>query len=143
MTDGKLNNIVVIDDDPINNFLTEREINKYKLANRLTVFTKAIEGMEYIESACSSVGNLCPQLILLDKKMPVMDGKDLLLELVRKKVDITKKVKIVVISSDFRTEECEEFQKLGVVDCIEKPLIDGKLEELVEKVLYFSSLEKK
>lgn len=138
MTEGRLNTIVIIDDDPINNFITEREIKKQNLTQSIIIFTKASEGMSYLEDICNKPPHERPKLILLDKKMPVMDGMDLLNGLLGKEINLAEKLNIVLISSDFRNGECEEFNKLGVVDCIEKPLIEGKLEELVERFFYKS-----
>ena len=68
-----------------------------------------------------------PDIILLDIKMPEMDGIETLKEI--RKFDLAKKV--IMISAVDDEEKVEEAKGLGVVEYITKPLLLEQLERTV------------
>ena len=74
--DIMLQQILLIDDDAINNFLNERIISLSGVAKEVKTFTTAEDGIHYLDSWCVQQRNKCPELILLDISMPRLDGFD-------------------------------------------------------------------
>ncbi|MCB9983323.1 MAG: response regulator [Rhodospirillales bacterium] len=72
---------------------------------------------------------LQPELILLDIKMPDMDGLAVIAEL--KTRDMGKDVPIVFVTGSMKLEMLERYKPLGVVGVIHKPL---DLDRLVEDI---------
>lgn len=70
---NKLNFILLIDDDPIANYLTERLLGHLQIAHKIEKAHNGYEALEIIHGHCSK-GHSCPDLILLDINMPVMSG---------------------------------------------------------------------
>ena len=70
-------------------------------------------------------------LILLDLKMPGMDG----MEVLRKVREARPDIKVIIITAHGTIESATEAMKLGAVDFIQKPFAPKEIRELVTKVL--------
>lgn len=72
-----------------------------------------------------------PQLMLLDKRMPVMDGIQTL-EAIRK---FNQDLKVIIISGDeVDTKMGSVMERLNIIEYLHKPVDVPKLDALVEKV---------
>lgn len=76
-------------------------------------------------------------LILLDLKMPGLDG----LEVLRRVVTLRPDIRIILISAHGTVEHAVEAMRLGAVDFIQKPFVPKELRELVTRVLDRHKLE--
>lgn len=126
----KLNSILLIDDDPISNFLTERLILKTGVADNVKIALNGIEAMDILENLCSN-GSPCPELILLDINMPVMSGIDFLQLFKKKNFSKSIKAKIVVLSTSTHYKDQNEIASLGVNHILQKPLTESKLQQIL------------
>ena len=68
-----------------------------------------------------------PDIIILDMKMPLMDGMETLKELKKK----AYKGKIIMVTAVEEADKIEEARSYGVVDYITKPLVLGQLAKVV------------
>lgn len=75
-------------------------------------------------------------LILLDLRMPGMDG----LELLRRAVEIQPDIQIMIISAHGTVENAVEAMKLGAMDFLQKPFTPKELRDTVYQVLERESL---
>src|SRR5690242_9324336 len=72
-----LNLILLVDDDDTTNFVNTRLLNSMKIAKEIKAVRNGKEALEFLKAACADKpepGSVCPDLIFLDIKMPVMDG---------------------------------------------------------------------
>ncbi|OYU96455.1 MAG: response regulator [Bacteroidetes bacterium B1(2017)] len=76
---GEKLNFVIIDDDSIFNFLSERLLTKSEVANNITAFSNAKEALSYFAESKEN----SPDIILLDIRMPEMTGFEFLDEFTR------------------------------------------------------------
>jgi len=103
---------------------------------RLTL-TQALEDMAEIdtamngEEALSKIAANDYRLMLLDLKMPGMDGMDVLRRISRERPDI----RIVIVTAHGNVESAVEAMKLGAVDFIRKPFSPSEIRALAGKVL--------
>lgn len=72
-----------------------------------------------------------PDLVLLDLRLPDIDGLDVFEEL----RDIDSAVKVVIVSIVREDETIEKAKDLGAKDYVEKPIDEDELMETVEEVL--------
>jgi len=104
---------------------------------RLTL-SQALEALELDtdtavngEEALARLGEKPFGLILLDLKMPGMDGMEVLRRIRQSRPD----VKVIIITAHGTIESAVEAMKLGAVDFIQKPFAPREIRELVTRVL--------
>src|SRR3989339_1860981 len=90
-------NIVLVEDNPFDVELTLHALEKHNLANSVKVLNDGQEALDYILTRCVPGGTGCPHLILLDLKLPKIDGLEVL-QRIRANED-TKFLPVVVLTS--------------------------------------------
>ena len=76
-------------------------------------------------------------LVLLDLKMPGMDGLDVLQRLAKERPDL----RVIIITAHGTIESAVDAMKLGAVDFIQKPFAPDEIRELVTRVLKRDELD--
>lgn len=125
--------ILLVEDNMDDAGLTIRALKKYNLANHLLHLRDGEEALNYIYSASI---NTLPKLILLDLKMPKVDG----LEVLRKiKADEEKKtIPVVILTSSKEEQDIIKSYKLGVNAYIVKPVeFDSFMKAVAELGLFW------
>lgn len=97
-----------------------REIQKGFLASSLVDILTAGDGHEALEVARKSR----PDLIVMDKFMPGMDGVTCCREIRRD--PLLKDIPVIMLTNAAQPADAEEYRAAGFNDCLAKP-IDGKL----------------
>ena len=127
--------ILLVEDNPDDAELTIRALKKHNLTNKLLHLKDGEEALNFLEK---NRDNGLPKLILLDLKMPKVDG----LEVLRKiKSDILMKViPVVVLTSSKEERDIVETYNLGVNAYVVKPVEFDKFMEVVELVGFYWTL---
>ncbi len=110
------------------------------LSDRIRTFENGKQAYDYLYNIChenyeeESELYFCPELILLDIKMPVMDGPEFIDLFLNFDISFREKVQVVFLSSlsDKQTRELAE--KYGL-DYLTKPLTEEKVLHLVNHKL--------
>ncbi len=124
--------ILLIEDNFDDAELTIRALKKKNLANRLHHIADGEEAMEYLFRQASDP---LPKLILLDLKMPKVDGIQILKRI---KEDPEKRViPVVVLTSSKEERDIVESYKLGVNAYIVKPVEFEKFQDAVAQLGLF------
>ncbi len=127
--------ILLIDDDKVSNFINERLISNSGVAEQLNVCISAISGLKLLNDCIESAPEQIPEIILLDIKMPVMDGFGFLEEFKKLPASFTEGIKIAMLTSSLEENDMQRsFQYENVIDFINKPLSDVKIRELLNKI---------
>ena len=108
--------ILLIEDNPDDAELTIRALKKNNLANNLLHLDDGREALDFLFNEM----NRMPKLILLDLKMPKVDGIEVLHQL--KMDDRLKVIPVVVLTSSKEERDIVESYKLGVNAYIVKPV---------------------
>jgi two-component system, response regulator len=124
--------ILLIEDNPDDAGLAIRALKKYNLANHLLHLQDGEEAINFIFSE-KMAGY--PKLILLDLKMPKVDG----IEVLRKiKADEQKRViPVVVLTSSKEERDIVDSYKLGVNAYIVKPVDFDKFVKAISEIGLF------
>ncbi|MEP6594378.1 MAG: response regulator [Ginsengibacter sp.] len=115
--------ILLIEDNPDEAQLTIRSLKNHHLANRLMHIDDGEEALEFIFSTGKYANNMHPfnpKLILLDLKLPKVDGLEILRRL--KADERTKLFPVVILTSSKEEKDIIESYKLGVNSYIVKPV---------------------
>ena len=108
--------ILLVEDDPDHELLTIRALKKSNIANEVRV---ARDGEEAIEALFGSDA-VRPQLILLDLKLPKIEGLEVLRRI--RDSDVTRMLPVVVLTSSDEERDVVRSYKLGVNSYIRKPV---------------------
>ena len=115
--------ILLVEDNPSDEELTLRALKKYKLSNNIFVVRDGAEALDYVFSIgkySERDTNCHPKVILLDLKLPKVDGLEVLR---RVKADPkTKHIPVVVLTSSSEESDVVESYKLGANSYIVKPV---------------------
>lgn len=127
---GKLQHVLLIEDDPITNFINKRLIQKFDNLIEVSIASNGLIGIDFLKSLIEGGGQL-PQLILLDINMPVMDGFEFLEQF--QGLNITEKIVIVMLTTSNHIQDLDKLFRTGNSDIIAKPLTGPKWTSLTEK----------
>ena len=115
--------ILLVEDNEHEAELTIRSLKKQNLANRLLHIADGEEALNFIFSEGKyreNKGTFCPKLVLLDLKLPKVDGLEILRRL--KAEDSTRQIPVVILTSSKEEKDIVESYKLGVNSYIVKPV---------------------
>ena len=135
-----LRRILLVEDDPKDIELTIEALGEHNLANEIAVARDGAEALDYIYRrgtfASRPAGN--PVVILLDLKMPKVDGIQVLNQL--KSDEQTRSVPVVILTSSRETRDLDECYKLGVNAYVVKPVRFAEFIEAVKGIGVFWAL---
>ena len=135
----KNNPILLVEDNPLDIDLTIRAFKSSNLINPIEVARDGDEALKYIKKWDS--GATIPVVILLDLKLPKVDGLDVLKTM--KEHPIYKTIPIVVLTSSSENSDIEAAYKLGVNSYIVKPVnFDNFLKVAGQIELYWCVINK-
>jgi len=136
--------ILLVEDNDEDAELTMRALKKRRLTNHLHRVSDGAEALDFLFSRGAYEGrpNVAPKFVLLDLKLPKLDGMDVLRELRRN--DATKTLPVVMLTSSKEDRDLAEAYRLGVNSYIVKPVEFDKFVEAVEQVgLYWALLNER
>jgi len=131
--------ILLVEDNPNDAELTMRALKKHNLANRVVLITDGEEALDFIFARGAYKNRKVenhPKVILLDLKLPKVDG----LEVLRacKSDPRTKIIPVVVLTSSKEERDLVESYRLGANSYITKPVdFDKFVESVSELGLYW------
>ena len=126
----RFNNFFLIDDDTTSNFLNEKMIKNTGLIKNIKTFNYANIALNELKKSLSNTNDF-PDVILLDIRMPYMDGWEFLEEFQKFPKPILEKCKLFMFSASEDSEDIEKSKTYKIVKgFIHKPLTLTKLHEL-------------
>lgn len=119
---GEIGRILLVEDDLKDVELTLTALDEYNLANEVIVTRDGEEALDYLYSRGNfkSRINGNPALILLDLKLPKVDGLDVLRHI--KSDEKLKMIPVVMLTSSREERDIVESYKLGVNAYVVKPV---------------------
>jgi len=136
--------ILLVEDNPSDVEMTLRALKKHNLANKVHVVKDGAEALDYIfATGIFAERNIDdhPKVILLDLKLPKVDGMEVLRRI--RADERTKCIPVVVLTSSQEERDIVESYKLGVNSYIVKPVdFDKFLSTVQELGLYWLLLNK-
>ena len=131
--------ILLVEDNQNDAELTLRALRKKHLANKIHVVMDGAEALEYIFATGNYANRRIedqPKVILLDLKLPKVDGLEILRRV--KSDERTKMIPVVVLTSSKEEKDLVESYRLGVNSYIIKPVeFEGFTNAVSELGLYW------
>lgn len=130
----KLKTILLAEDNQNDVDLTLMALADYNVANKIIIVNDGVETLEYLRMEGRFIdrtpGN--PVVILLDLKMPRMDGLEVLREI--KEDPLLKIIPVVIITSSREEQDLVESYRLGVNAYVVKPVEFKKFVEAIRQL---------
>ena len=130
--------ILLVEDNPNDVELTLRALKKRNLANKLHVVRDGAEALEFIFATGAYADRDIdhqPRVILLDLKLPKVDGLEVLRKV--KSDERTKVIPVVVLTCSKEERDMVESYKLGANSYITKPVDFDKFAQTVSELGYY------
>jgi CheY-like chemotaxis protein len=128
-------NILLVEDNPDDVALTLRALKKNNIANEVIVAKDGVEALDYLFGEGAYAGRdvtSVPAVILLDLKLPRIDGLEVLERL--RKDERTKFAPVVVLTSSKEEQDLVRSYKLGANSYIRKPVDFIQFSEAVRQL---------
>ena len=127
--------ILLVEDNPDDVELTLHAFQKHHLANRVHVVRDGAEALEFLFRTSAYKDRRTedsPQLVLLDLKLPKVDGLEVLRRM--KEDPRTQMIPVVVLTSSREDRDIMESYQLGVNSYIVKPVNFEQFTESVRQI---------
>jgi CheY-like chemotaxis protein len=127
--------ILLVEDNPRDEALTLRALKKSKIVNDVVVAHDGVEALDYLFGTGPYAGEeppVMPQLVLLDLKLPKVDGLDVLRKL--RADERTKRLPIVVFTSSSEEEDMIKSYDLGANSYVRKPVESSEFAEATKQL---------
>ena len=127
--------ILLVEDNPDDEILTVRALKKNNILNDIIVVRDGAEALDYLFGAGSYADRdmtVMPQLILLDLKLPKIDGLEVLRRV--RGNEKTRLLPVVVLTSSSEEQDMIESYSLGANSYIRKPVDFNQFSEAVKNL---------
>jgi len=131
---AELKRILLAEDNPKDVELTLTALDEHNLANEVVVVNDGAEALDYLyrRGKFSMRADNDPAVVLLDLKMPKVDGLEVLRTI--KKDDNLKTIPLVILTSSREEKDLVESYKLGVNAYVVKPVNFQQFIEAVKEL---------
>ena len=124
--------ILMVEDNPSDVKLTRRALEQSRITNRLIVAEDGVEALDYLFATGASAGRDVadlPSLVLLDLKLPKVDGLEVLRRI---RADArTRRLPVVILTSSQAEQDIIASYDLGANSYIRKPVDFNQFAEAV------------
>jgi CheY-like chemotaxis protein len=127
--------ILLVEDNPDDEALTLRALRKSNILNEVVVAHDGVEALDYLFGAGAYEGrdlSVMPQVVLLDLKLPRMDGLEVLRRM--RADERTKPLPVVVLTTSSEQRDIVDSYSLGANSYIRKPVDFVQFSEAVEQL---------
>jgi CheY-like chemotaxis protein len=121
--------VLLVEDSPDDAELTLRALRKNNLANHIVHVKDGAEALEWLFAPGDAAVRACPKVILLDLKLPKVDGLEVLRAV--RADPRTKRIPVVVLTSSREEQDLVRSYELGVNSYIVKPVDFDKFTKAV------------
>lgn len=130
--------ILLVEDHPDDIELTLQAFRRHKLANRIQVARDGEEALDFLfcrGAHLNRKGDRPPRVVLLDLKLPKVDGLEVLRTI--KADPALRMVPVVVMTSSSEQRDMVEGYRLGVNSYIQKPVSFERFQEIVAQLGFY------
>jgi len=127
--------ILLVEDNPDDELLAIRALKKNNISNEVVVARDGVEALDYLFGTGAHAGrdmSVMPQIILLDLKLPKIDGLEVLRRL--RNDERTKLLPVVVLTSSREEQDLTESYSLGANIYIRKPVNFAQFTEAIRQL---------
>jgi two-component system, response regulator len=134
--------ILLVEDNPGDEALTLRALKKANIANNVVVARDGVEAVEYLIPSGQDPARKLPQLVLLDLKLPKLDGHEVLKRI---RADArTRLLPVVILTTSVEDQDRLDGYRLGANSYVRKPVDFNEFAQAVTQLgLYWLVLNER
>lgn len=127
--------ILLVEDNPVDEELTLRALKKSNVLNPVVVARDGVEALDFLFARGAHAGRAAealPQVVLLDLKLPKVDGIEVLRQL--RADERTRLLPVVVLTSSLEEQDLVHSYALGANSYVRKPVDFAQFVEAVRQL---------
>ena len=132
IAESRVAKILLVEDNDDDYFLTQEAFSSANLRVDLQRVDNGVKCLQYLRKQAPYENAVTPDLILLDMHMPVMDGYEVLAEIV--KDDNLRHLPVVVLTTSYESADIQKMYKLRCNSFITKPVDFDSFVEAIGKL---------
>ena len=126
--------ILLVDDDDTTNFLNQALLRRMAVSDAVLVAGNGQEALELLHAHCEQPTTpTCPALVLLDMKMPLMNGFDFLQAYAQRPERENPTVVIIMLTTSLNPRDVAQMQGLPIAGYLTKPLTRDKINQVLQQ----------
>ena len=129
--------ILLVEDNPLDAELTMNGLKSGNVVNHITWVNDGQQALDYLfrEGEYAGRDNVPPRLVLLDLKMPRVDGIEALRQM--KSDERTRRIPVVIMTSSEEESDVAKTYDLGVNSYVVKPMDFHALAEVMRQAGFY------
>jgi two-component system response regulator len=115
--------ILLVEDNADDELLTVRALRRARVANEIVVARDGVEALDYLFGTGAHAGRDAkdlPHVVLLDLRLPRLDGLEVLRRLRQDRR--TERLPVMILTASTEDRDRVEGYRLGAIHCIPKPV---------------------
>ena len=125
---------LLVDDDDTTNFLNQALLRRMAITDTVLVATNGQQALDLLHTHCEQpTSPTCPALILLDMKMPVMNGLQFLEAYTRRPKASNPSVIIIMLTTSLNPHDVARMNTLPIAGYLTKPLTTEKIRQVLHE----------
>ncbi len=128
----KLSSVLLVDDDQLTNDLNQRLLQELGVADQYLSANDGVQALAALEQLASDAHPTSPVLVLLDVKMPRMDGMAFVDAYQQLPENQQQAVVIVMHTASMSSVDLGRVESLPIAGLVSKPLTKEKLDTILK-----------
>lgn len=125
---------LLVDDDDTTNYLNQTLLRRMAVSDQVLVAQNGQEALDLLHTHCEQPSSpTCPALILLDMKMPLMNGFEFLQAYAQRPERQNPSVIIIMLTTSLNRKDVEQMQGLPIAGYLTKPLTTAKVNQVLQE----------
>jgi len=123
---------LLVDDDDTTNFLNQKLLRRMAVSDTVLVAGNGQEALDLLQAHCElPTSPTCPALVLLDLKMPLMNGFEFLQAYAQRPQRENPTVVIIILTTSLNPKDVAQMQGLPIDGYLTKPLTREKFNQVL------------
>ncbi|MES2732529.1 MAG: response regulator [Bacteroidota bacterium] len=129
--------VLLLDDDPLVNFVNNQWVKKHRLANNILLYEDPFQALAFIKANCLQLrsSQQLPDLLLLDIDMPGLNGFEFLDQLAQIPELAQKDARIFLLTSSNHPLDQKRAAQYPLTGYIVKPLEEQQIQQIIKASL--------